>query len=269
MARSYDQTRAPIGVDIVLDFLGRNPIALRHQRLLDAGCGTGNYTLALSSELGHISAADANPKMLDCARSKLDGADNTEFHHAQLQALPFDAESFDGVIINQVLHHLDDGSDPSYPTCGKAFGEFTRVMKPGAVLVVNTCSHEQLRRGFWPYALIPEACERMCGRHIPIPQLIDTLDKLGLAHHGERPVTDPPLQGDAYFDTHGPFSSSWRSGDSIWSTVSDTELKTALARLDELEKIHELDQFVATLDAPRREVGQVTFLAFQKIQNTG
>jgi hypothetical protein len=141
-------------------------------------------------------------------------------------------------------------------------------MKPNAVLVVNTCSHDQLRRGFWPYALIPEARERMCRRHIPINQLVETMDNLGLTHRGECPVIDPPLQGDAYFDEHGPFSPSWRNGDSIWSTVSDTELQTALARLAELEKIHELDKFVATLDTPRRDIGQITFLAFQKVQNT-
>ena len=268
VARSYDQTRAPIGVAIILDFLGHNPIALRQQRLLDAGCGTGNYTFALSSELGHINAADANPKMLDRARLKLDGADNTEFHHARLQALPFGATSFDGVIVNQVLHHLDDGTDPSYPACREAFAEFARVMKPNAVLVVNTCSHDQLRRGFWPYALIPEARERMCRRHIPIPQLAETMNNLGFTLVGERPVIDPPLQGEAYFDEHGPFSPSWRNGDSIWSTVSDTELQAALAQLDELEKSHELDRFVATLDAQRQDVGQIMFLAFQKHQDT-
>ena len=75
--------------------------------------------------------------------------------------MPFDKETFDGVMINQVLHHLPDDPAKGFPAHRRVFEEFARVLKPGGVLTVNTCSQEQLRHGYWYYDLIPKRCRRL------------------------------------------------------------------------------------------------------------
>ena len=46
-AKNYDKTRLPIGVDIIKETFEQSDTPLEKQVILDAGCGTGNYTLAL------------------------------------------------------------------------------------------------------------------------------------------------------------------------------------------------------------------------------
>jgi hypothetical protein len=49
----------------------------------------------------------------------------------------------------------------------KVFREFARVLMPGGVLTVSTCSQEQLRHGYWHYNLIPEAADALRNRYAP------------------------------------------------------------------------------------------------------
>ena len=66
----------------------------------------------------------------------------------------------DGVIINQVLHHLSDSNANDWQAHRAVFAELARVLRPGGAIVINSCSHLQLERGFWFYHLIPSAlCE--------------------------------------------------------------------------------------------------------------
>ena len=170
-ARHYDGTRGiPVGVEIITGCLAQGGTPLAQQYLLDAGCGTGNYSMALLPQVGRISAVDMNDSMLGYARDKL--ADECargriDFHRASIDSLPFADSVFDGIIVNQVLHHLELAAEAGYPVYRKVFAEFARVLKPGGGVVVNTCSHQQLRHGFWYYRLIPAETERMCERHAP------------------------------------------------------------------------------------------------------
>ena len=64
-ARHYDGTRGiPVGVEIITGCLAQGGTPLAQQYLLDAGCGTGNYSMALLPQVGRISAVDMNDSML-------------------------------------------------------------------------------------------------------------------------------------------------------------------------------------------------------------
>ena len=109
-AGSYDTTRSAIGSEIWLGQLLARLNNLGTIKLLDAGCGTGNYTLELAPHVAHITAFDMNDAMLGEARTKTQTAglsDKVDFHAGQLLNLPFENESFDVVMFNQVLHHLE------------------------------------------------------------------------------------------------------------------------------------------------------------------
>ena len=134
--------------------------------MLDAGCGTGAYSRAIIGHVGRIEAVDLSDGMLEVARAKLaiesqDG--RIRFHNAPITDLPFEAETIDGVMVNQVTHHLGDTAEDGFTVLRRAVAEFARVLRPGGVLVFNTCSREQIDRGYWYYALIPEAREIVPG----------------------------------------------------------------------------------------------------------
>jgi len=261
VSANYDRTRVPIGVEIILGCLVSGGRALGSLRLLDAGCGTGSYSAALRRYVGAIDAVDLNPSMLEVARAKLDRTPGcpVTLHEAGIDALPFENARFDAVMVNQVLHHLPDSPHDGWPALRRVLAEFARVLRPGGAAIINTCSHEQLRRGWWHAALVPDAVETMRRRHADTDDLNALLAEAGLAPRGRFVPTDAVMQGDAYADGRGPLDPAWRRGDSLWSVISDSELKRALDRIRALDDAGTLDAFVAEHDRMRTFVGQVGF----------
>ena len=261
VSADYDRTRVPVGVEIILGCLASGGRPLASLRLLDAGCGTGSYSAALRHYAGAIDAVDMNPSMLGVARAKFDRTPGcpVTLHEAGIDALPFEDSCFDAVMVNQVLHHLPDSPDNGRPMLRRVLGELARVLRPGGAAIINTCSHEQLRRGWWHASLVPDAIETMCGRHADTEVLTALLAEAGFAPRGRFVPSDAVMQGDAYFDGRGPLDPAWRRGDSLWSVVSDTELESALDRIRTLDAAGTLDAFVAEQDRMRPSVGQIGF----------
>ena len=261
VSADYDRTRIPVGVEIILGCFVTGGGSLASLRLLDAGCGTGNYAAALRPHLGGIDAVDLNPSMLDVARTKFDRTRGcpVALHEAGIDALPFEDASFDAVMVNQVLHHLPDSRQDGWPLLRRVLRELARVLRPGGVAVINTCSHEQIRRGWWYAALVPDAVGAMCRRHLDTGELTALLPEAGLAVRGRFVPSDAVMQGDAYFNGRGPLDPAWRRGDSLWSVVSESELDGALDRIRALDEAGTLDAFVAEHDRARPSIGQFGF----------
>ena len=261
VAVDYDRTRIPIGVEIILGCLAAAGGAISATRVLDAGCGTGSYSAALRPFVGAIDAVDLNPSMLDVARAKLDCAPGcpVALHEAGLEALPFEDGRFDAVMVNQVLHHLPDSARDGRPLLRRVLAELARVLRPGGAAIVNTCSHEQIRHGWWYAALVPEAVGAMCRRHADTGELNQFLAEAGLVPRGRFVPCDALMQGEAYFDGRGPLDPAWRRGDSLWSTVSESELECALAAVRARDEAGQLDAFVAEHDRRRPSIGQIGF----------
>ncbi len=261
-SRHYDQTRVPIGIEIILGCLSRVGRPLAELTVLDAGCGTGAYTLAMIDHVGRVEAVDQNEGMLAVARDKLASgaaAGRVRFHRASIDALPIPDGSVDAVMVNQVLHHLGDDASAGWPQTRRVMRQLARVLRPGGVVVVNICSHEQLRDGAWYCALLPAEVERMCAMHVPLAALRSLMTACGLRHGGRLVPVDAMLQGEHCLDPQGPFDQAWRDGDSIWALVSEDRLEQVLARLRQLRDVGELETFVAQHDVRRREIGQVGF----------
>lgn len=262
-SRNYDKTREPVGTEISVGCFAHAPVPLDQTVILDAGCGTGNYARAMLDYAGRIEAVDMNPGMLEVAAQKLaeerDGG-RISFHSARIDELPFEDEHFDGVMINQVLHHLPDDASKGFPAHRRVFAEFARVLKPGGVLVVNTCSQEQLRHGYWHYSLIPEAADALRARYVPLDELVEILSDSGFAYRGRFAPVDAAVQGESYFDPRGPLSKEWRDGDSVWSLVSEDRLDRTISRIQDLDERSELEAYMMRNDALRLHIGQATVL---------
>ena len=262
-SENYDKTREPVGTEISVGCFAHGPVPLDQMVVLDAGCGTGNYAQAMLHYVGQIEAVDLNPGMLEVASQKLSGPQaggSISFHSARIDELPFEDETFDGVMINQVLHHLPDDATKGFPIHRNVFSEFARVLKTGGVLVINTCSQEQLRHGYWHYHLIPEAADALRSRYAPLDELVEILDDCGFAYRGRFAPLDATVQGEPYFDPRGPLDKGWRDGDSVWSLVSEERLERACSQIQELDERGELEAYLARNDVRRRDIGQVTVL---------
>ena len=258
---NYDKTREPVGTEILVGCFAHAPVPLDQTVVLDAGCGTGSYSNALLDYVGRIEAVDMNPGMLEVAGRKLAWAgDRISFQSSKIDELPFEDATLDGVMINQVLHHLPDDPSEGFPAHRRVFQEFARVLKPGGVLTVTTCSQEQLRDGYWHYHLIPESADALRNRYAPLDELREILDDCGLINRGTFAPIDATVQGEAYFDPHGPLSKEWRDGDSVWSLVSEDRLNHALSRIRKLDERGELEAYVTRNDAPRAHIGQVSVI---------
>ncbi len=267
VSKAYDETRTPIGADILRRCLGAAGTPLSERRLLDAGCGTGAYSQAMLPHIGHIDAVDLNADMLAVARAKLAddaAAGRIVFHRGSIDALPFTDATFDAAMINQVLHHLEDGSDPTFPAHEAVIAEMHRLLRPGGVLVINACTREQLAGGYWYYDLVPQARESCIRRQVPTERLTAMLDQAGFQPRAPEAALDAVMQGEAYFDPTGPLRENWRKGDSFWALATAEQIAAAAQRVREMQAAGTLETWFQDRDKRRKGVGQFTFFAAVK-----
>lgn len=173
-SKRYDQTRTPIGIEILLGCLVSTPRPLSEQRVLDAGCGTGNYIQALKGKVGDLCGLEFNEGMLAQAQEKFTNDSHVSLEQGSLlERLAYDTNTFDGLMCNQVLHHLETESGAEdFSQIRQLIEEAHRVLRPGGVFVINSCSHRQLHDGFWWADLIPDAMGRMAKRFPTLDYLV-------------------------------------------------------------------------------------------------
>ena len=110
--------------------------------LLDIGTGTGRIAELFAGQATRVVALDKSLDMLRVARAKLQRlpAESVELVQGDFAALPFAAQSFDTVVLHQVLHFA---ADPSV-----ALAEAARVTRPGGrIAIIDFAAHnrEELR----------------------------------------------------------------------------------------------------------------------------
>lgn len=261
-AGSYDTTRAAIGSDIWLGHLISNFGQLGNIRVLDAGCGTGNYTIELARHGVHVTAFDINEAMLGEARAKVQAEDldqNVEFHSGQLLDLPFADAEFDVVMFNQVLHHLEPLDNVGFINHTRAVNEAARVLRKDGLVLINTCSKAQIADGYWYYSLAPDARNRCLERTIGASDLRAALTDAGFSNMSRTVPLDELLLGKANFVAAGPLNAEWRAGDSFWAYAHPSELDAVLARVNKMQKDASLEAYLDQFDKNRHHLGQTTF----------
>ena len=88
--------------------------------VLDVGCGSGTFTGLLAERGYRASGIDISPKLIALARRKFGTID---FHEGDAENLPFEAGTFDGVLLSGLVHH--------FPDPRRLAAETARVLKPG------------------------------------------------------------------------------------------------------------------------------------------
>ena len=267
VSRFYENTRTAVGVDIIRNHLENGELPINKQLLVDAGCGTGLYSAALVNHVRKIEAIDLNAGMLKIAKDKMKLEEKNgliNFYISSIDSLPLDDNTADAVMINQVLHHLPDNSTSGWSNHEKVLREFWRVLKSGGMLIINSCSPEQIESGFWFYHLIPEAMQKIKQKVIHLSDLNNLLKNCGFSNTVQEVNMDLVLQSDAYFYADGIFNADWRSGDSIWSLVPEEILSIVLKKALEMHKNGKLEAYLKHHDQNRKTTGQVTFSISRK-----
>ena len=66
------------------------------------GCGTGNFTVALSVYVGKVTGLELNEGMLGRAMEKTATLKNVSLTQGDITKMPFQDNQFDGICCNQV-----------------------------------------------------------------------------------------------------------------------------------------------------------------------
>jgi ubiquinone/menaquinone biosynthesis C-methylase UbiE len=268
----YDSTRIPIGLEVILGCLAQHPVPASEQTVLEAGCGTGNYLRALQRRFRRLVGIDSSQQMLDEARVKLD--DHVQLIQGDVLELPLQDASFQAVICNQVIHHLEEGpsanDDPadwpanSFQNIGQFLREAHRVLQPEGVMVLNFSQPQQVRDGFWWADLIPTAIERIACRTPTLSQLQQLMSQAGFDVTLAIADLNGVLQGSSYLDPAGPLKEEWRAGDSTWTLASDAELAEAVQRVKAMHNDNSIAAYLAGREELRLAIGQTTFVCGRK-----
>jgi SAM-dependent methyltransferase len=133
----YFQTHAPqsfAGATARLGYLANQ--VNRGERVLNVGIGSGIFE-SLARERGAVvHSLDPSEAALDSLRERLGLGENARV--GTLAAIPWDEETFDVVVVSEVLEHLDDAS------LSGALREIARVLRHGGRLSGTVPAAEKL-----------------------------------------------------------------------------------------------------------------------------
>jgi ubiquinone/menaquinone biosynthesis C-methylase UbiE len=137
-AAEWDRIRKLHAADSAVEDAIKTALADKPIRaLLDLGTGTGRMLELFANDIQRGLGLDLSLDMLALARTRLDraGLKHCSVRHGDIYDLALPRDSFDVVIVHQVLHFLDDS--------GRAIREAARVLRPGGrILVIDFAPHD-------------------------------------------------------------------------------------------------------------------------------
>ena len=176
-------------------------------RVLEVGCGTGNYISALAETFGCAAfGLDPSIEILAQARSE-----RVQRLLGAAQALSFTTGAFDLIFSVDVIHHVADKA--------AFYSGAAQALRPGGLLCTVTDSEDMIRRREILSGYFPETVEIELARYPRIAQLGAWIDAAGLEALGVDAVEEPyeiasakPFRDKAYSSLHLIPNGAWRAG---------------------------------------------------------
>lgn len=176
LSQDYDLTRN-INIDTVKRLMSKIEID-SETKMLDFGCGTGNYTCAVKKlTMADVYGVEPSDGMRQKAIEKNAGVTFLEGDHS---AIPSNDNFFDFIYMTDVIHHV--------PDLHIMFQEFYRVLKPNGLICILTESHQQIESRFWS-AYFPSTVTAEQSRYPDIDTILKAANECNLTFH-ELETTD-------------------------------------------------------------------------------
>jgi ubiquinone/menaquinone biosynthesis C-methylase UbiE/uncharacterized protein YbaR (Trm112 family) len=126
-------------------------------RVLEVGCGSGGLVTAMAGAGASIVGVDIAMRWLVVARQRLaDRRLQAPLVAASAEALPWPDKTFDTVVADSVIEHLDNPAT--------ALSECARVLRPGGRLVLWSPNRFSIftdpHVGLWGVGWLPQGCAR-------------------------------------------------------------------------------------------------------------
>jgi len=262
-SNTYDSVRAPVGLDSLGNALkmsaANNNLSVDELRLLDVGCGTGNYIDAVKNSVKSCNGLEFNDGMFEQASRKHNDDDRVTLTQGSVLNMEcFEDNSFDTVIMTQVLHHLTPDTHLS------ALKEISRVLKTGGTFWLSTQTPHQHMAGFWWAPIIPQAAATLAAR-FPGPAVFERqLAEAGLKQAVVEVPSEPLIRLEDYLDIDGPFKEVYRQGDSTWALAIEDELSAGQMWWRQKIDDGSAAQYLIEREAERERHGQTTAITSVK-----
>lgn len=188
--------------------------ATASSRVLEVGCGTGNYIAALQAEIGcPCWGIDPSAEMLDQARARGPGVRLTQGRAEQLDLAP---DSFDLFFSVDAIHHVADH--------GAYYREAYRVLAPGGRACTVTDSEWIIRHRQPLSTYFPETVPHELARYPRIDALRTHMAAAGFEQLDESAVEHTYLLHDA-----GPYRAR---AFSALHLIAEEAFQRGLARME-------------------------------------
>jgi ubiquinone/menaquinone biosynthesis C-methylase UbiE len=148
IGRDYNSTRKPdpfIMERIIYHLSNKNSLPCK---MLDVGCGTGNYTIPLACLGFDFTGIDPSDLMLKEAGLK---SDQVDWVQGTAEELAFSPGSFDAVLCMLTIHH--------WKSLEKGIENIFKTLKKQGRLVIFTSTAKQME-GYWLNHYFPEMMKK-------------------------------------------------------------------------------------------------------------
>jgi SAM-dependent methyltransferase len=170
-SKTYDNTRSTD--ESVIELMARRGAFAPGSRVLDFGCGTGNYLSEMGGRFGcELFGAEPSAGMRERARAKNPGLRIEEGDHG---GLPYDDGFFDLIYMTDVIHHV--------PDLELLFGTLAAKLARGGRICVATESWRQID-GRWYNAYFPSLAGNEKGRYPDLATIEACAGSAGLRSAG-------------------------------------------------------------------------------------
>ncbi|MCX2743327.1 class I SAM-dependent methyltransferase [Mangrovivirga sp. M17] len=118
------------------------------QVILDLGCGTGTFSIALADYVSHIDGIDFSSKMIEIANKKneVKNIHKVNFFQSTIFDQHLRPESYDAILCFYLFHLLDDHTE--------VINRIKSLLKPNGLLIsVTPCMGEAIIKG-WGLSLL-------------------------------------------------------------------------------------------------------------------
>lgn len=195
--QDYNRLAVPYGrhrklhPDVLAQLIARGELT-EASRVLEVGCGTGNYVTAIAEETGAIcTGVDPSREMLRLAardaglpgHRKSAAARSVTWLPGRAEDLPASDQQFDLVYSIDVIHHVEDRD--------AAAREMLRVLEPGGVAMVVTESEDDIRNRTPQVTYFPETIAVELERYPTLETIEGELAAAGLEIEAEIAVSRP------------------------------------------------------------------------------